>query len=95
METFEEIQVYFFPKIFFLDIYIFKLTILSYYIIFIILFILKVLWGHTDKVHAVEFSNKDDFVVSGGEDWNIKIWCMNLFICKRTLLGHKDAICSV
>jgi WD40 repeat protein len=56
---------------------------------------IKVLFGHTNKVHHVDFNGKCTLLVSGSEDWNIKIWEIKGYSCVRTLFGHKDGICKV
>ena len=50
---------------------------------------------HEGPVRGVEFHERDSLIVSGGDDYKIKVWDYKLHRCLFTLLGHLDYIRTV
>lgn len=50
---------------------------------------------HDGPVRGVDFHPSDPFLVSGGDDYKIKVWDYKLRRCLFTLLGHLDYIRTV
>jgi WD40 repeat protein len=58
---------------------------------------IKTLHGHTKGVTALACINDDrqNLVISGGEDGEVKIWCLETGRCLRTITDHKSGACSL
>ena len=52
-----------------------------------------VLNGHTAAVRCVKYNG--EFVVSGGYDWTVKVWCPLTAECLYTLQGHANRVYSL
>ena len=50
---------------------------------------------HEGPVRGVEFHPRDSLIVTGGDDYKIKVWDYKLHRCLFTLLGHLDYIRTV
>ena len=54
-----------------------------------------ILNGHENVIRSVTFSSDGRFIVSGSEDYMIKIWSMKERREECTLIGHTSYVCSV
>lgn len=50
---------------------------------------------HDGPVRGVDFHLKEPLIVSGGDDYKVKVWDYKLRRCMFTLLGHLDYIRTV
>lgn len=50
---------------------------------------------HEGPVRGIDFHPRDPLIVSGGDDYKIKVWDYKLHRCLFTLLGHLDYIRTV
>ena len=50
---------------------------------------------HDGPVRGIDFHNTESLLVSGGDDYKIKVWDYKLRRCLFTLLGHLDYIRTV
>ena len=53
---------------------------------------MNTLKGHNNIVRSVAFSNMVDKIVSGSDDYTIKIWDSETGLCLNTLLGHNNVL---
>ncbi|CAK93789.1 unnamed protein product (macronuclear) [Paramecium tetraurelia] len=53
--------------------------------------------GHLEKVTCIQFSQQQNWFVSGSDDQTLKIWKMNkdLWCCTQTLDGHQNYISDI
>jgi WD40 repeat protein len=56
---------------------------------------LNTLQGHTDWVHTLAFSPDGTRLVSGSDDYTVKIWRLSSGTCLQTLDGHSSWVQSV
>jgi len=56
---------------------------------------IQTLYGHTNSINSVAFSNDGTQVVSGSRDKTVKIWDASSGACLKTLEGHSDSVWSV
>ena len=52
-----------------------------------------ILNGHSAAVRCVKYNG--EFVVSGGYDWTVKVWCPKTAECLHTLQGHSNRVYSL
>jgi len=57
--------------------------------------VFKTLVGHTKRVTSVDFSPSGEYLVSGGDDNNIKLWNVATGVEIATLKGHTNSVRSV
>jgi len=53
------------------------------------------LYGHKLPVMALDCTDDDNKLISGGADKTIKIWGLDFGDCHRSLYGHEDSITSI
>lgn len=56
---------------------------------------LQTLQGHTNRVWSVTFSPDGQTLVSGGDDYTVKLWNVRQGKCFKTLLGHGSQVLSI
>jgi WD40 repeat protein/serine/threonine protein kinase len=57
--------------------------------------LLRIFSSHWDAVTAINFSENDNFFLSGSQDATVKLWQITNKKCLHTLRGHKKKITSV
>jgi small GTP-binding protein len=57
--------------------------------------VVKILEGHNDEINSVAISSDDKFIVSGSDDYTIRIWETGTGKCLRVLEGHSDDVFDV
>ena len=55
----------------------------------------KSLIGHSGPVFGVSFSPDKYYLISGGEDGTIRLWCLLTFSCLVCYKGHNGPIWDV
>eukprot|EP00916_Digyalum_oweni_P002124 GHVL01003953.1.p1 GENE.GHVL01003953.1~~GHVL01003953.1.p1 ORF type:complete len:749 (+),score=147.86 GHVL01003953.1:60-2306(+) len=55
----------------------------------------RVIEGHRTRVLCCDFHPYGDFIASGSQDTNLKIWDLRRKSCIQTYKGHKDAVTVV
>ena len=53
------------------------------------------LTGHTDRVNSLAVSNDSRYLLSGSNDWSVKLWELSTGALIRTFTGHKFELTSV
>lgn len=47
--------------------------------------LIKMLLGHTDEVHSIVFSWKGNMLISSSEDYTLRLWDLNSYLCLKTI----------
>jgi F-box and WD-40 domain protein CDC4 len=51
--------------------------------------------GHKDKVYCVLFFQNSSTIISGSNDWTLRIWNTETGACQQILTGHTDGIYKI
>lgn len=54
-----------------------------------------ILWGHENEVRSVSFSPDERWLVSGADDWSVRLWDTRSGQMLRCLQGHGDRVTGV
>jgi F-box and WD-40 domain protein CDC4 len=55
--------------------------------------LLQTLLGHTNEIGTINFCENQ--IVSGSEDYTVRVWDTNRWECTNVFIGHTDAICCL
>lgn len=51
--------------------------------------------GHTEQVRTVCISSDSKLIISGSDDYSVRVWDAATFACLAVLSGHNDSVVSV
>ncbi len=57
--------------------------------------LIATLSDHVDYVYSLEYSSKDNILISSSRDTSIKLWNISTFNLIKTLLGHENSVISL